>query len=392
MKTKRPYVVLRSLQHATRDPFAAPAFEAAAAPPAISTEIHDLKRSELKDLALERSIVAVAPAMPMTLIEPRDPRAVRGDETSGVSWGVAAVGAAESPFTGDGVVVAVLDTGIDPSHPAFSGVEIVQQNFSDDADGDDQHGHGTHCAGTILGRDVGGLRIGVAPGVRKALIGKVLGARGGSSDRIAKAIEWAVENGANVVSMSLGIDFPGYAASLMAEDVPEAAAVSMALEGYRHNVLLFERLASLLRMQPRPALLVAAAGNESGRSHVPPFEVSVSPPAVSDGFLSVAALARGSRGLAVAEFSNTGANLAAPGVDIVSARLGGGLQSLSGTSMATPHVAGVAALWAHKLRDSGLLSAAGLHARVVASGTLAGLDGSIDVTDIGNGLVRAPVS
>src|SRR5262249_4677245 len=76
-------------------------------------------------------------------------------------------------------------------------------------DGDKQ-GHGTHCAGTIFGRAVDGKRIGVAPGVTKALIGKVLADDGGgNSDMIFAGIQWAVTEGAQVISMSLGFDFPG---------------------------------------------------------------------------------------------------------------------------------------------------------------------------------------
>ena len=84
------------------------------------------------------------------------------------------MGADTSSCTGNGIVVAVLDTGIDASHPAFAGVEVIQKDFTGEGDGD-QHGHGTHCAGTIFGRNVNGTRIGVAMGVKKALIGKVLG-------------------------------------------------------------------------------------------------------------------------------------------------------------------------------------------------------------------------
>ncbi len=124
------------------------------------------------------------------------------------TWGIRAVRADTSPFTGAGVTVAVLDTGIDPNHPAFAGVELVR-HFTDESD-DDTHGHGTHCAGTIFGRDADGVRIGVAPGVTKAVIGKVLGAGGGGGDQIMEAIQWAIAEGANMISMSLGIDFPRY--------------------------------------------------------------------------------------------------------------------------------------------------------------------------------------
>ena len=111
--------------------------------------------------------------------------------------------------------MAVLDTGIDPSHPAFAGVSLVRKNFTTASD-DDQHGHGTHCAGTIFGRSIDGTRIGVAPGVKKALIGKSArrGRRIERHDCKCDSIQWALENGANVISMSLGIDFPGLEKSL----------------------------------------------------------------------------------------------------------------------------------------------------------------------------------
>ena len=119
------------------------------------------------------------------------------------------MGADTSPFTAKGVTVAVLDTGIDATHPAFEGVELIQKDFTGEGRGD-KNGHGTHVAGTIFGQTVDGLRIGVAPGIGRALVGKVLDALGGGSTQsIAEAIQWALNSGANVISMSLGMDFPG---------------------------------------------------------------------------------------------------------------------------------------------------------------------------------------
>src|SRR5690606_5321382 len=97
--------------------------------------------------------------------------------------------------------------GIDAQHPAFEGVQLIEKDFTNTSVGDG-NGHGTHCAGTIFGRDVADHRIGIARGVKKALIGKVLKDNGrGSSEMIFEGMKWAVQEGAHVVSMSIGFDF-----------------------------------------------------------------------------------------------------------------------------------------------------------------------------------------
>ena len=392
----RKYVVL--LRHkepagSTRGAGRNPAGAATEAPPVTSVGVEVVDRRTAARARNDADFEFAAPSMPVKLIAPAavavEPQA---PVVNGITWGVRAVGADTSPFDGAGVVVAVLDTGIDASHPAFAGVNLIQKDFTGEGNGD-AHGHGTHCAGTIFGRDVDGTRIGVARGVTTALIGKVLGNNGGGSENIASAIQWAIENGANVISMSLGIDFPGYQAALMAEGLKAEPATSIALEGYRLNVQLFDRLASLvstLGIFHQPCLLVAASGNESGRDQIPPFEIAASPPAVSDGFIAVAALQEGTNGHQVATFSNTGVALSGPGVAVVSAKAGGGLVAFSGTSMATPHVAGVAALWAQKLKAANTFNVRQFTTNVLASAVRTGLDPASELDSVGAGIVRAP--
>lgn len=358
----------------------------------VKVEVGDLESRGAANLAGKKGILVVAPAIPMKLIAPVAAETSLRSVADSVTWGVRAVGADKSPYSGKGVVVAVLDTGIDGSHPAFAGMQIDRKNFTDGSD-DDEDGHGTHCAGTIFGREVEGTRIGVAPGVKRVLVGKVLGSDGGGSDQVAKAILWAVTNGANVISMSLGFDFPGYVKLLEANDTPTELAVSMGLEGYRLNLLLFDRLSSFISAQSeilQPTLLVAAAGNESKRNATPSFELAVSPPAVADGVVSVAAVAETLNGFEVAPFSNIGARVSGPGVNVLSAKLGGGLVAFSGTSMATPHVAGVAALWAQKMSEEGEFKGRLLADRLVGTATTDGMKAGFDYADIGAGLVRSP--
>jgi subtilisin family serine protease len=295
-------------------------------------------------------------------------------------------------LTGQGIRVAVLDTGIDAGHVAFQGVNVTQEDFTGDGNGDEV-GHGTHCAGTIVGRDVNGFRFGVATGVTELLAGKVLGPNGGTTEALVNGLIWALRSGANVISMSLGFDFPGAVAAMVAQGLPIQPATSQALEAYRDNLRLFGALASFMQASNpfgHAALVVAASGNESERNAQKPYTIGVSPPAASEGFIPVAALGQAEdKSLSIAYFSNTGAMVAGPGVDIISAKAGGGFTQMSGTSMATPHAAGVAALWAESLMaSSGQIDAGILTARLVASGQL----GALAAGDVGAGLVQAPSS
>ncbi len=226
-------------------------------------------------------------------------------------------------FTGEGVTVAVLDSGVDESHPDLAGVVVESRNFSDSATTDDRVGHGTHVASTIAG---GGRHRGVAPGA-KLVSGKVLGDDGGGSESdIIAGMEWAAGR-AEIVNMSLGSAWPD--------------------EGSDPMSLALNRISA-----QTGALFVVAAGNSGA---------AVGSPASADAALTVGAVDRDDR---LAAFSSRGPrwgdnavkpDITAPGVDIVAAKAKNGQAgtpvdeghvSMSGTSMATPHVAGAAAVLA----------------------------------------------
>ncbi|MEV0951879.1 S8 family serine peptidase [Promicromonospora sp. NPDC050249] len=226
--------------------------------------------------------------------------------------------------TGAGVDVAVLDTGIDPTHPDLADQVTASASFVPTEDYvEDYIGHGTHVASTIAGTGAAsdGLERGVAPGARLH-VGKVLDSNGqGLESWIIAGMEWAArDQDARVVSMSLGGE-PAGADDPMAQALDELTAET-------------------------GALFVTAAGNGGPRT--------ISTPALADSALTVGAVDATDT---LAEFSSTGPaidggikpEVTAPGVDVLAARSqlvrGSGMYTtMSGTSMATPHVAGTAAL------------------------------------------------
>ena len=352
----------------------------------------------------------VAPTIPIALVHPvasesaatHDP--VEEAKAAKSSWGIGTVKAAyaipvDKPPVRD-IPVAVLDTGIDKEHPAFRGIKSWQTlNFVDAKDGEINEdvseaagsgksaGHGTHCASTIFGQDVDGVRVGVAPGVTSAIIGKVLDSNGhGSNEALAAAMQWACSKGARIISMSLGFDFVAIVDRLEAQGWSRQTAVSRALQAYRENVRYFDSLIDFLTRDNR--LLIAAAGNDSARPAAGKTRlIDVTMPAATRNIISVGAIGRAGAGFAVAPFSNVNPTLSAPGVDIVGAKLGGGLTAMSGTSMACPHVAGLAALWWDNLLVMrGRASAEDVHAHLRTQT----VNASLPFADQGQGIAVAP--
>jgi len=235
------------------------------------------------------------------------------------TWGLKATKVKDSLLTGSGIKVAVLDTGMDLLHPDFAGSSIVSQSFVPGEAVQDGNSHGTYCIGTGCGfKDLNGRRYGIA---HKSIIyvGKVLSNAGsGNGAWILAGMEWAIANGCQVSSMSLGNTTP----------TPSTAYEKVGLRALKNR-----------------CLIVAAVGNNGGSGG------TVGQPANSPSIMAVGAI---DKCLAVANFSaksgiSPGAkvDIAAPGVGIYSSvPMQQRYAAYNGTSMATLHVAGIAALYA----------------------------------------------
>jgi len=262
-------------------------------------------------------------------------------KASDVDWSRTQIGAptawAQSPsLDGTGVKIAILDTGIRTTHADLNGAKVeTSKNFSTATTADDKFGHGTHVASIAAGTGAAssGYYKGVAPGAT-LLNGKVLDDTGSGDDAgILAGLQWAAEN-AKIVNLSLGgTDVPG-------NDVLESAVNTLSAQ--------------------YGTLFVIAAGNEGDAAG------TVGSPGSADSALTVGAVDKTS---ALADFSSRGPrvgddavkpDLTAPGVDVTAAAASGsvidkevgenpaGYLTISGTSMATPHVAGAAAILAQE--------------------------------------------
>ncbi len=296
-------------------------------------------------------------------------------DTATFTWGLQASRVSQSRFSGRGVRVAVLDTGFDLNHPDFIGRNASHQSFIPGQLVDDLNGHGTHCIGTALGAQHPAGRVrryGCAYG-SEIFVGKVLSNQGSGSDSgILAGINWAIANRCRVVSMSLG------------------ARVQL---GEPHSPVYEAVAQRALRSNPG-TLIVAAAGNDSGR---PGSIWPVGRPANCPSIFAVGAL--DSR-LGSAPFSNGGLNPSGGGVDIAGPGVAvyssvpdpqipgrpwpARYHAISGTSMATPHVAGIAAMWLEAL-------GAGTSARALwQTLTSRAVRLALPSRDVGAGLVQSP--
>ncbi|MFE2511510.1 S8 family peptidase [Streptomyces naganishii] len=243
---------------------------------------------------------------------------------------IGAPAAWKAGYTGKGVKIAVLDTGVDATHPDLKTQVIAARNFSAATDAKDHYGHGTHVASIAAGTGAKskGKYKGVAPGAR-ILNGKVLDDSGSGDDSgILAGMEWAAQQGADIVNLSLG--------------GPDAPGVDP-LE------------AEVDKLSAQKGILFAIAAGNAGPE-------SIGSPGSADAALTVGAVDKKDK---LADFSSTGPrvgdgaikpDVTAPGVDITAAAAKGsvidqevgenppGYLTISGTSMATPHVAGAAAL------------------------------------------------
>lgn len=303
--------------------------------PAIAGEVDDFVLSELEKLDFVKQIF-------------EDKLVFISLEQSGPQ--IHAPGVHLQGMNGFNVSVCIVDTGIDDSHPALPALIHQINMLNQSAPAFDDHGHGTHVAGIVASRDP--TYLGIAPGAN-LMAAKVLNGTGyGLSSDVIAGIEWCVVNNASVINLSLGSD--AYVSNCDLD--PVAIAGNLAADA--------------------GVFVVAASGNDG-------YGNAISSPACGSQVIAVGAVSKSDERTA---FSNEGAllDVVAPGVGIISTFPGGLFTGMSGTSMASPHVAGVAALL---LQNNSELSPQDVADALFASAKDLGVGGFDTV--FGNGRVDA---
>lgn len=246
--------------------------------------------------------------------DPPEATAATNDPLYLQQWGLPKIKAslAWDLSKGDGVLIAILDTGVDQDHPDLAGkIDANQRNFTTSSTVDDVYGHGTHVAGIAAAVTNNAAGVAGTGYNAKVLNGKVLGDNGGGYySWIAEGLTWAADSGARVANLSLGGSFG-------------SAALESAVN-YAWG---------------RGTVVVAAAGNSGSSAKFYP--------AAYTNAIAVAATDSKDKKASFSNFGSKWVDVAAPGVSILSTTNNGSYASWSGTSMATPFVSGTAALvWA----------------------------------------------
>jgi len=290
-------------------------------------------RATLAKIAANPNVEGIVENIVIQLEQPiASTKAVKTDESK-QTYGlqkIKAQSAWEQGLTGKGVIVGVIDTGIDETHPDLAGKVILNKDFTKDGNTTDHHGHGTHVSGTIAGGSASGKSIGVAPEAQ-IMMAKVFDKKGGATmDNLLKAMEWFLDpdgdpntnDSPRVVSNSWG-------------------ANSQFSYGFRNIIRTWKRFEIFPNF---------AAGNSG-------FYFSINAPGAYPFSYAIGAVDENQK---VTSFSSRGPTIwweskwypqfikkpdvSAPGLDVYSSMPGGKWSRMSGTSMATPHVAGVIAL------------------------------------------------
>ncbi len=298
----------------------------------------ELNRTALRSLSSHPNIASISNGRHLMRI-PRPQVAPAPTPPEPYTYGMRKVGVPElrqkyPQFDGSGIRVGILDTGIDATHPDLVGKVVLYKDFTaaNDPKPSDGHGHGTHCAGTIAGGSTSGTSIGVAPKA-SLVIGKIFDANGSTTDEaLVAAMQWMADPDGDPATN----DFPALVSNSWGDSSafntrdPQDDPFCMILENW-------------VKLGILPVFAAGNDGPDAGTVGTPggcPMALTVGATDSRDGIAPFS-----SRGPAKWKSNDLfKPNVSAPGVAIRSAKPGGGYQLMSGTSMATPHVAGVMAI------------------------------------------------